>query len=229
MKRERSAGTYRTSSFFISKVLLEIPSNVCQRLPFFIVIYWMCGFRSDAGAFFIFIALNSVQVVVATCKLLTSLSESRLVMSLAVYRRVLANQSEVSIFPTGLGLFIGSISPSIELANVIAPMFTVIFLLFGGNLLPTPPPWFIWLRWISPITYTYMALTQNEFKGQRFDCGQSAQSQCYQTGEQVLEQYNLQTFTIAECTGFLGALASAMILLGYIGLRVTAHPKFRYS
>ncbi|CEH14703.1 abc atp-binding protein isoform 1 [Ceraceosorus bombacis] len=118
MKRERSAGTYRTSSFYMSKMLIEVPSNAVQRIPFFAVLYWMCGLNPSAASFFIFLALNLMQVIVATC----------------------------------LGLFIGSVSPTIELANIIAPLISVIFLLFGGNLLPSPPPWFVWLRWISPIT-----------------------------------------------------------------------------
>lgn len=41
MKRERSAGTYRSSSFFMSKLLIDIPSNVLQRVPFFVLFYWM--------------------------------------------------------------------------------------------------------------------------------------------------------------------------------------------
>lgn len=41
MKRERSAGTYRASSFFMSKLVVELPSNVLQRIPFFTIFYWM--------------------------------------------------------------------------------------------------------------------------------------------------------------------------------------------
>lgn len=195
MKRERSAGVYRTSSFFLSKVLLEVPNCVVQRGPLFAVLYWMLGLKPTAGAFFIFLGINSLQVVTAVC----------------------------------LGLFIGGVSPSIELANIIAPLINVIFLLFGGNVLPSPPPWFVWLRWISPITYTYMALGQNEFTGQSFECGASGSSQCYRTGEQVLEMYNMKTFNIGECAGFLCALCAAFIFCGYLGLRITARPRFRYE
>lgn len=108
-----------------------------------------------------------------------------------------------------------------------APMFSIIFLLFGGNLLPSPPPWFIWLHYISPLTYSYMALAQNEFRGETFTCTGSG-SQCYRTGEQVLEQYHLYTFTIGECAGFLLAIAFVLVIMGYVGLRITAHPRFRY-
>jgi hypothetical protein len=72
-----------------------------------------------------------------------------------------------------------------------------------------------------------MALSQNEFTGMQFTC--QGGSQCYSTGQQVLEQYHLQTFNIGECAGFLVAIAFAFSFIGYLGLRITAHPRFRYS
>ena len=72
-----------------------------------------------------------------------------------------------------------------------------------------------------------MAVAQNEFSDQTFTCTGSG-SQCYQTGEQVLEQYKLHTFTIGECAGFLLAIAFVFAIAGYVGLRFTAHPRFRY-
>ncbi|CAO1622683.1 unnamed protein product [Sympodiomycopsis kandeliae] len=197
MKRERSAGLYRTSSFYLSKLFIEIPNNIVTRGPLFILLYWMLGLRPTAGAFFIFLAINSLQVISAVC----------------------------------LGLFIGGVSPSIELANIIAPLVNVVFLLFGGNVLPSPPPWFVWLRWISPITYTYMALSQNEFSGQTFECngGSGSSSQCYSNGKQVLQMYNLENFNIGANAGFLVAISVVLTLCGYIGLRYTAHPRFRYE
>jgi ABC-type multidrug transport system permease subunit len=65
-------------------------------------------------------------------------------------------------------------SPSIEIANIIAPLVNVIFLLFGGTFQPSPPPWFVWLKWISPINYTFSALAQNEFEGREVRCDSGA-------------------------------------------------------
>ena len=76
MKRERSSGLYRTSSFYLAKVILEIPLAIAQRLLFYTVLYFMCvrhqissppltrrvGLRLDARAFFIYLAVNCVQV-----------------------------------------------------------------------------------------------------------------------------------------------------------------------
>ena len=91
MRRERSGGLYRTSSFFLSKWLVEIPSNVLQKVPFFVILYWMVGLRASAGAFFIFLGVNCLHTIVAVC----------------------------------LGLFIGGLSPSLDLSNILAPFVSL--------------------------------------------------------------------------------------------------------
>lgn len=195
MLRERSAGTYRISSFYLSKIITEVPNQMLQRLLFYICVYWMLGFRQSAGAFFIWLGINLLQVATAI----------------------------------GLGLVIGCGSSSIELANVFAPVINVVFLLFGGNLLPLSsiPPWFIWLHWLSPITYTYSALAQNEFEMLTFSCSADSQ-QCYSSGQDVLNQYDLQRFTIAENAGFLAAITVVFLAIGYVLLRWLGRPSFRY-
>ena len=150
MKRERSSGLYRTSSFYVAEVLVEIPAQIAQRVLFYVILYWMIGLKPTGAAFFIFLGVNFMQVLTAI----------------------------------GIGLLIGSLSPNIDIANILAPLFNVIMLLFGGNLLPSPPPWFVWLRWISPITYAYAALSINEFSGAVYECDDSSggmQSQCYRS------------------------------------------------
>nr|XP_054773565.1 broad substrate specificity ATP-binding cassette transporter ABCG2-like [Lytechinus pictus] len=53
---ESSSGFYRTSSYFISKVLCDlVPMRVLPTLVFAAIYYWMIGFRAEAGAFFIFL------------------------------------------------------------------------------------------------------------------------------------------------------------------------------
>lgn len=39
--RERSSGLYRTSSFFLAKVALEIPNAVYSRIVYYAVLYFM--------------------------------------------------------------------------------------------------------------------------------------------------------------------------------------------
>lgn len=68
MRRERSSGLYRTSSFYLSQILVEIPSQLAQRLLFYVLIYFMTGLRQTAAAFFIYLAVNFVQVTTAVSR-----------------------------------------------------------------------------------------------------------------------------------------------------------------
>lgn len=53
--RERAANTYRTSSYFLSKTITDIPKTLFFNTLFSVILYWMVGFRAAAGAFFFFI------------------------------------------------------------------------------------------------------------------------------------------------------------------------------
>lgn len=53
--RERAANTYRTSSYFLSKTITDIPKTLFFNSLFSVILYWMVGFRAAAGAFFFFI------------------------------------------------------------------------------------------------------------------------------------------------------------------------------
>lgn len=53
--RERAANTYRTSTYFLSKTVTDIPKTLFFNALFSSILYWMVGLRADAGAFFFFI------------------------------------------------------------------------------------------------------------------------------------------------------------------------------
>lgn len=63
--RERRTGSYRVSTFYLSRILIEIPQNLAARCVFFIMIYWVSNFKPDAGSFFIFFAFNCLTVIYA--------------------------------------------------------------------------------------------------------------------------------------------------------------------
>ena len=121
--------------------------------------YHRIGLQPTAAKLFIFLGITSLHLVNSTCG---------------------SPFSDMGpAHCSGLGLAIAAVSPSVNIANIISPVISVIFLFFGGNLLPTPPPWFIWLKYISPLNYTYSALATNEFAGQKLTCDGGGQAQCY--------------------------------------------------
>ncbi|XP_028396482.1 ATP-binding cassette sub-family G member 2-like isoform X2 [Dendronephthya gigantea] len=61
---ESASGYYRVSVYFLAKIFAEfLPYRALSAFLFAIIVYWMAGFDSDAGKFFIFV-LTLVQVAV---------------------------------------------------------------------------------------------------------------------------------------------------------------------
>jgi ABC-type multidrug transport system ATPase subunit/ABC-type multidrug transport system permease subunit len=73
----------------------------------------------------------------------------------------------VSVWFRSLAFF----APNMEVAQVLAGPSTAIFMLFGGFLLTEPqiPPWFIWLYWYSPFSWTVRSISLNEFHAPRYN------------------------------------------------------------
>jgi hypothetical protein len=57
IRRERDAGAYRLSAYYMSKITSELPLILCVPLIFFSFLYWMVGI-GDATLYVIFVAVN---------------------------------------------------------------------------------------------------------------------------------------------------------------------------
>ena len=57
IKRERSSGTYRSSSAYLAKVLSTIPLATIGALLLAVPVYWMVGLQKDVAKYFIFILI----------------------------------------------------------------------------------------------------------------------------------------------------------------------------
>ena len=53
--RERAAGTYMVSAYFLSKGLVELVSQLVYPFVFSAIVYWLVGLQADAGKFFLFV------------------------------------------------------------------------------------------------------------------------------------------------------------------------------
>ena len=57
IRRERDAGAYRLSAYYIAKITSELPLTLCAPLIFFSILYWMVGI-GDATLWVIYVAVN---------------------------------------------------------------------------------------------------------------------------------------------------------------------------
>lgn len=64
-----------------------------------------------------------------------------------------------------MGYFISCVFNDMTIANMIAPILMMPFMLFGGfySNLKSMPAWLGWLQWCSPIKYALEAMMFNEF------------------------------------------------------------------
>jgi ATP-binding cassette, subfamily G (WHITE), eye pigment precursor transporter len=65
-----------------------------------------------------------------------------------------------------MGYFISCVFSDMTVANMLAPILMMPFMLFGGfySNLRSMPAWLGWLQWVSPIKYALEAMVFNEYK-----------------------------------------------------------------
>lgn len=127
-----------------------------------------------------------------------------------------------------LGIAISSGVPSVQVGQIVGPTIVVIFLIMGGQIvnLDSVTPVLRWIRWISIVYYTYMALAMNEMDDLTFDCNPDVPvCETKPTGESVLTQFDLNllgnVFTpIWICT----LISLGFALLGYFMFRRQSRP-----
>ena len=126
-----------------------------------------------------------------------------------------------------LGLIIGALVPNAQVALIIAPMISLMLVVFAGNIINTSqiPDAFSWVPYISAAGWAYKALVQNEFRGLVFDCPSVPTAPCFRTGEMVLEFFGVTGPPIYQCFIYIWALTFAFHLIGYAALRWHTRPK----
>jgi ABC-type multidrug transport system ATPase subunit len=120
-----------------------------------------------------------------------------------------------------LGMTIGYIAPNFGLAQIMAPVALLLFVLVAGLYanISTLSPFFEFLGDISFLRYGYSALTTNEFTGLTFECDTG--SSCnLQTGEQVLDFLSIDA-SIPKNVLLLFAVIVGLRCLAYISLKLS--------
>jgi len=186
VQKEIDSNAYNLISYYVSKVLVELPFAMIGPIIFGVINYWIVGLNPIFTRFMTFIGILILE----------------------------------SFTALSLGIFISSLSPSVDIATALAPPLNVIFFLFAGvfiNLsdLPKIAQWF---PYISFIRWGFQGLVINEFSGQEFICDENEDSRCLKTGDDVLQMYSLNNGSIAFSCVMLVVIWFVFILLGYFML-----------
>eukprot|EP01133_Synstelium_polycarpum_P015912 gene15912-18915_t len=70
----------------------------------------------------------------------------------------------------------GNWLPSMFIAQNLMTVYFLFMIVYVGYTIPYDKmhPWFQWVVWVNPFSYCFKALMANEFKGQMFECNESA-------------------------------------------------------
>jgi ABC-type multidrug transport system ATPase subunit/ABC-type multidrug transport system permease subunit len=115
-----------------------------------------------------------------------------------------------NIVGISLGMMLSACFKNVQMASQLAPAVVILFLTFSGFLIneDSVPVYFIWLREMSFIRYTFKALVVNEFDGATFECDAASAAPCVTNGEQMLAQLGFDEKDLVEtCAIILVAIA----------------------
>eukprot|EP01132_Coremiostelium_polycephalum_P003857 gene3857-4808_t len=102
----------------------------------------------------------------------------------------------------------GNLCPSLYIAQNTANVILIFMVTYTGYTIPYEKmhPWFQWFFWVNPFSYCFKSLMANEFKGQVYDCSESA----IPAGP----NYMNETFTPYRVCPVEGAIAGESFITG---------------
>jgi len=191
--RERAQGMYRTSAYFFAKTLCDIlPMRVIPPIIMGTVTFWMVGHPQS----------QPLDVHYLKCVVVLVL---------------------VSLVACTMCFAISSSCPSMGISNLVAILLFLFFMLFGGLLAnkTTIPEYLKWFKWLSFMNYGYEILMVNELQGTRVLFNPPHVSPVYVTGEEFLQQFDMDPKRVWLDIGVLVAMAVGYLILAYNFLRFT--------
>ena len=193
MLRERHAGTYRVSSYFLAKSTVEVIFNVPFLIMFSLITYYRIGFREGASHVMIY----TVILILADTAAL-SLTNAMSVLFVSIEVGTVANAFAFELVRYFGGWYV---SPIVQRQYPLWKFF----------------------NFCDYLHYAFMASTINEFKHLPLHCKKkqyNAKGVCPITdGSVVLAQYGYDQITLEEAIGYLILIIVIWRFISYLALR----------
>ncbi|VVU95652.1 ABC-2 type transporter [seawater metagenome] len=121
----------------------------------------------------------------------------------------------------GFGFLIGTIFSRLEIGLAVSPAIIVPILLFSGLFqnINSIPIYLSWIKYISPIQYSFNSLAQNEFTGLEFNCNSTQKDCLYENGEDVLNYLNFNELSISINILIMFVIYCVLMVLSYLFLK----------
>ena len=195
MLRERAAGTYQVSAYFLAKSIAEMTFQLIIPVLFSVTVYPLTSLNPNINNFFVFLVLNTLGSFAAT-------SLSNMMSCLFV---------SIELSTIGLALVM-------EISRLYSGFFV------SPKTLRTLSTFDSWkfADAISYMKYLYVGLCVNEYQGQRFYCTASEEKNgvCpFTTGEKWMKMYGYDAYSTEYCCGMLCAYIIVCRICAYLSLR----------
>ncbi|KAI2506887.1 ABC-2 type transporter [Fragilaria crotonensis] len=155
---------------------------------------------------------------------LTGLQRSR-----AKFQNFLGLVSLHTIASEAIGLMIGSISSSSDVALALFPPIVVLNIIFDGKNISEEniPKLLRWLPKIGLVRWGFEGLAINEFQGLKFDTGGPRRGPVTKTGEEALERFGLLGSSVGQVAKVQLMMIGTCWMMSYLGLSLTRQ-KYQY-
>jgi len=192
--RERAAGTYYVSAYFISKILIEGLAQIPFPFIFSLIVYWLVGFQDAPGKFFGFSLLM----------LLCHFSSLSLAITISAFART--TDRAVVVLPLVLELcrlFGGFYLSPAQLPDYFVWLSALSYLKYAYTGTS--------LNELTGLEYN-CTKTQLVVSGNETICPVT-------TGNQTIYTWGFEKFTAPECGGILLSYIFGFFIISYLGIR----------
>jgi len=192
--RERAAGTYYVSAYFLSKSMIELVPLIVFPTIFSTIVYWLVGFQPVAHKFFLFLFFI----------ILTNLASTSVALAISAICRT--TTLAVTVLPMALEIF---------------RLFGGFFL--APINLPRGFVWLDALSYVK-WAYVGASLNELSGLRITCNDDQLVNGACPITsGEQTIASLGFDKYTIGECIGALLAIIVGCRIIAYLALRFIKH------
>jgi len=191
MIRERAAGTYYVSSYFMAKTAVDMAFQLMGPVLFAILIYPLIGYQPRADKFFVYLGFMILDTYAAT-----------------------ALATAVSCLCVSIDLSTVILSVLFEICRLYGGFFT------SPKQLDSYPGW-KFADVLSYIKYTFVGIALNELTDLELSCTSQEISSgtCTSTGEAISASKGYNEYSMELCAGLLILYIFIFRFIGYLGLR----------
>jgi ATP-binding cassette subfamily G (WHITE) protein 2 len=194
VRRERAAGTYLVSAYFVAKVTAETLVQLVYPLVFSAIVYWLTGLDPVASKFIVFVLFMEL------CNLAA--------FSLAIMVAALCRNVTIALSMLALVL---------EMSRIFGGFF------LSPKNLPNYFTWLDALSYVK-YSYVGIALNELTGLSLYCANGQLVDGKCPVTnGSQVIQTNGFDMYTVAECALVLVAMIAGFRVIAYLGMRLLKH------